>query len=758
MATFPARSRLRTLIITALAIASAATALFVVLGAAWVIDGLVDRANRRELRGHYEALQATLVQEAQRAEAMAAVVAAMPQVAEAMQRGDRAALTAMFGTGFAGLKSAYGIEQFQFHLSPAISFLRVNQPEKYGDDLSSFRQTVVQANATHKPVLGLERGVTGLGIRGVVPVAQAGRHIGTVEFGLTFGGPFFEAFSRARHVDVVLHLIDRQGFSTFASTLGDQSFFAPTEYPAASSGDVIIREATHGTIPVAALLGTVRDFAGKPLGAVEIVMDNTEYAALLYRAALLTAAIAGLGLVVALLTGLLISRRITRPISDMTAAMLRLAEGDHNIVLPRSRIHEVNQMAAAMEVFRDTAIERRRDVEQKDVETRAQEAKRAALTRMAHVVETETTSALTEVARRTAAMAESAGAMSASAVRTGESAHAATEAASQTLAHVQTVAGAAEQLAASIREIAGQVGHSTAVVGRAVAAGEETRKAIEALNGEVAQIGAVAQMIADIAARTNLLALNATIEAARAGEAGRGFAVVAGEVKQLANQTARSTDEISRRIHDVRAATVTSVATVARIERTIDEIHGIAGSIAAAVEEQGAATTEISRSVHESALATDRMTARIAEVSAEAERTGRHATNVHDEAVATATAANGLRETVIRAVRTSSAEVDRRVLARIAVDLPAQLRLGSRAETSARVTDISPGGARIEPGDETIPNGAKGMLTLAGWAHPLPFVVHDSDAKRMRVGFILEAATAAKLQGLIDRLAPRLAA
>lgn len=94
--------------------------------------------------------------------------------------------------------------------------------------------------------------------------------------------------------------------------------------------------------------------------------------------------------------------------------------------------------------------------------------------------------------------------MSASAVRTGESAHAATEAASQTLAHVQTVAGAAEQLAASIREIAGQVGHSTAVVGRAVAAGEETRKAIEALNGEVAQIGAVAQMIADIAARTNL--------------------------------------------------------------------------------------------------------------------------------------------------------------------------------------------------------------------------------------------------------------
>ncbi len=176
MATFPARSRLRTLIITARAIVSAATALFVVFGPAWAIDGLVDRANRRELRGHYEALQATLVQEAQRAEAMAAIVAAIPQVAEAMQRGDRAALAAMCGTAFTGLKTGYGIEQFQFHLPPATSFLRVNQPEKFGDDLSAFRQTVVQANAPRQPVLGLEREVTGLGNRGVVPFAQAGRH------------------------------------------------------------------------------------------------------------------------------------------------------------------------------------------------------------------------------------------------------------------------------------------------------------------------------------------------------------------------------------------------------------------------------------------------------------------------------------------------------------------------------------------------------------------------------------------------------
>ena len=126
------------------------------------------------------------------------------------------------------------------------------------------------------------------------------------------------------------------------------------------------------------------------------------------------------------------------------------------------------------------------------------------------------------------------------------------------------------------------------MVGRAVAAGGEARGKMEALNAQVDRIGAVANMIGEIAARTNLLALNATIEAARAGDAGKGFAVVASEVKLLATQTARSTEEITRHIGDVRSATDASVAAVGRIEQTIGEINAIAGTIAAAVQEQGA--------------------------------------------------------------------------------------------------------------------------------------------------------------------------
>jgi hypothetical protein len=278
---------------------------------------------------------------------------------------------------------------------------------------------------------------------------------------------------------------------------------------------------------------------------------------------------------------------------------------------------------------------------------------------MAERIEAETNEALEGIGTRSESMAATAEAMRGSASRTGDAAQSAATAAGLALANAQTVASAAEQLSASIREIGDQVNQSNAVVSRAVAAGSETRAKMEALNEQVGRIGAVADMIGEIAAKTNLLALNATIEAARAGDAGKGFAVVASEVKQLATQTARSTEEITRHIGEVRTATGESVTSVREIEQTIGEINEIAGSIAAAVEEQGAATAEIARNVAETAAAADTMTSSTAEVSAEAAQTGHRAVDVLEGTVVLNASVEGLRRAVIQVVRTSNAEVDR---------------------------------------------------------------------------------------------------
>jgi methyl-accepting chemotaxis protein len=347
--------------------------------------------------------------------------------------------------------------------------------------------------------------------------------------------------------------------------------------------------------------------------------------------------------------------------------------------------------------------------------------------------------------------------MSASAARTGNSAQSAATASAQALANAQTVASAAEELSASIREIGGQVAQSTQIVGRAVAAGAETRATIEALNEQVGRIGAVADMIGEIAAKTNLLALNATIEAARAGDAGKGFAVVASEVKALATQTARSTQEIAEHIGQVRNATGVSVAAVARIEQTIGEINAIAGSIAAAVEEQGAATAEIARNVAETASAANEMTDRTTEVSSEAEQTGRHAVEVRENASALNAAVGELRHSVIRVVRTSTSEADRRKAIRHQVDLPCRLTVAGRDTCTARVTDLSGGGASVR-GGPSLHLGARAALHLDGVGFELSCTVRNCENETLNLAFELDEATAARFRPIVERLALRRAA
>jgi methyl-accepting chemotaxis protein len=467
----------------------------------------------------------------------------------------------------------------------------------------------------------------------------------------------------------------------------------------------------------------------------------------------------GLTALFSLLVGWSMIASTSKPIGAMTEAMRRLAENHLDVqIFGTGRRDEIGSMAKAVEVFKQNAIERARlEAEQKAQEEGAEQQKRAALVDMAEKIEGATGDALASVGSRTAKMAATAEEMSSSANRTGVSAQGAASAATQALANAQTVASAAEELAVSIREIGSQVSQSSTMTGRAVAAGNETRTTIEKLNEQVGQIGVVADMISEIAAKTNLLALNATIEAARAGDAGKGFAVVASEVKQLATQTARSTEEISRHIGEVRSATSASVAAVGRIEQTIGEINTIASSIAAAVEEQGAATAEIARNVAETASAANEMTRRISEVSQEAEQTGQRSAAVRDDASALNTMVDELKHAVIRVVRTSTAEVDRRQSLRHAMNLPCRITAGSHGAHPARVIDISEGGASIQDGPELSP-GMSGTLSLDGVAAALPFRVREFVDGVAHVELTLDETAAAAFRPVLQRLTRSLAA
>jgi hypothetical protein len=267
----------------------------------------------------------------------------------------------------------------------------------------------------------------------------------------------------------------------------------------------------------------------------------------------------------------------------------------------------------------------------------------------------------------------------------------------------------------------------------------------------------VVDMISEIAGKTNLLALNATIEAARAGDAGKGFAVVASEVKQLATQTARSTEEIARHISEVRTATGASVAAVGRIEQTIGEISAIAGSIAAAVEQQGAATAEIARNVNETAAAADQMTQRIAEVSAEAKQTGQRSAQVRDDTVALNTMVGELKHALIRVVRTSTEEVNRRHQARYRGALACKLAVAGLGASTATVSDISEGGAAID-GAPLLPVGARGTLEVDRIGMRLPFVVLGRERDVLHLTFDLDPPATAQLAQMLTQLALPLAA
>ncbi|CAO3447770.1 Methyl-accepting chemotaxis sensor/transducer protein [Azospirillum argentinense] len=497
--------------------------------------------------------------------------------------------------------------------------------------------------------------------------------------------------------------------------------------------DGFVRKELYQTIdPVTDRIGLLIDLQ------VRVAGESYEAAQKTHDMASTTAwTLLAVGIAMVLLGVMVVVRRVVGPVGRLTAAMRRIADGDYAEAVPGSGGHdEIGAMARAVEVFKANGLENQRmRREQERQREQAEIAKRDALENMAQTVERETRNAVDRVAERTGQMEGNAAAMARSADAVGANSQSVAAAAEQALRNAQTVAAASEELAASIREIGTQVAQASSITRIAVDKGDQARGTIQSLSDAVQKIGDVAQLIQNIASQTNLLALNATIEAARAGEAGKGFAVVASEVKNLANQTAQATEDIATQIGEIQAATGGAVAAVSTITESITEVDQVAAAIAAAMEEQAAATQEISRNVNQTADAAREVSRRIAEVSSEAQATGDRASDVRTVADDVSGSIDELRGILVRVVRTSMSEVDRRREARYAVDLPA------RAETSAgnricRLHNLSSSGAALQVWDGAT-NGARGALHIDGFGMPLPFTVVTVEAQSCHVRFEL---------------------
>jgi methyl-accepting chemotaxis protein len=324
-----------------------------------------------------------------------------------------------------------------------------------------------------------------------------------------------------------------------------------------------------------------------------------------------------------------VQRRLVRRLTSVGEAMRRLSSGETDLSVPAAAdSDEIGDMARSLEVFRGGEIERRQMAERREAEEGAQRERAANIEQMIGDFRATVTSVIAAVTENVSRMETTARTLSSIAAEADNQARAASTSSEQTSSNVRSVAGATEELGASIREISDQASQANNVVQRASEIAQNADQLVGQLSSGASRIGDVVKLIRAIAEQTNLLALNATIEAARAGEAGRGFAVVASEVKTLASQTAKATEDIATQIGAIQGSTEQAVEAIRQISAVMGDISRFTSTIAVSVEEQSASTQEIGRNVHEAATGAKELAGNMATVTEAIDETNRSATHV----------------------------------------------------------------------------------------------------------------------------------
>lgn len=495
------------------------------------MEDLIYKAERQELDAHLKAIHNSIAAENRIAESMSALIGNMPAVQEKFAAHDRAALNAMFQPGFKLLAKDYGVEQFQFHTPPATSFLRVHKAEKFGDDLSSFRKTVVATNEKKQPTRGLEGGVAGLGARGIVPVFHQGKHIGSVEFGMTFGQAFFDNFKKENGVDVSLDLLDGESFKALASTIGKEPLLATDTLRKAMSGKPQLEHRDIQGVPHAIYAAVVKDFSGKPIGVIEIAMNNSDYLASLASARNSALAVGFVALLIGLLVSVLVTRHWVKRIHAVVEGVNGVAQGNLTVAIKDDSHDEIGELSKA-------AGEMRRKLH--DVVSRVgahAHSVHGASSEIAGAVENQaaTSSQMSSsVAEITSTMEE----LSASSTQIAEHSKSVVEIANQTWENSKRGSEAMQTALDRMGDIRND--------------NESSLREIVELGSKSKEISKVMEIINAIADQTKLIAFNAAIEASSAGEAGKRFSVVAQEIRRLADSVTDSTGEIENKVQEIQ--------------------------------------------------------------------------------------------------------------------------------------------------------------------------------------------------------------
>lgn len=600
-----------------------------------------------------------------------------PEVQESFAAGNRERLKELTLPVYQATREKLGLVQCQFHLPPATSFLRLHQPGKFGDDLSSFRQTVVQANQEKKPVMGLEGGVGGIGLRGVAPIFAQGRHLGTVEFGLDLDANIFRSLEEVHQVEVTILLPEPPGFHALGKKNTGKEFAKQALQRVLDTGKPETLENFWNDNTFLTYLAPLKDYAGKNIGVLATSLNITQALAglrqSLYFAIALGMILMALMLVVTygivhtlvskplkrnyetlrdiIVTGDLTRRVPMKQVKSSIAAKFgemdfssfgqkvycwqevgsnaagkpscpALLNGKYKncVVCPVAQLvleDEVDKLTGWINTF----IKQLSDIIYKLTNNAGSLAVASGdLNKLSGKM----SEATGEVAARLNTVTKAAEEMSGNQ-------QAVAAAMEQTSANLGALSTAAEEMTATINEIAHRAEQGRVITNAAVSESQRATASIDKLNLAAGKIDQITDTITDISEQINLLSLNATIEAARAGEAGRGFAVVAQEIKALAQQTSQAIEEINQLVGGIKDSTSSSISEIGKITDVISEINESVSSIAAAVEEQSVTTQEIAHNVQQVSHGVEEVTTHAAHSSAMAEEVKQDITSLRQE-------------------------------------------------------------------------------------------------------------------------------